>query len=274
MVRTRRSRRADRAKLYLGLVLLAVVLAVVVGALVLRGRVAADLVALDPQTQCPLDGPRSVTVVMVDRTDPISAITQLALRNELKGVAGATPRYGALYLYAVDGASDGVPAPLFMRCNPGDASSVSGLTRSKAKVQAQFEQGFSNPLNTVLAELTEVRSASASPIMEAVQAAALTAFGDAAAKGATTRRLIVVSDFMQNSDRVSFYRTAAAQALQAPEGLEAPLRGVQVGLLFIQRPERPGPAVDELKTVWRDYFIQSGVAPQDVRPVKLTGFNP
>lgn len=185
------------------------VAAVVVGVSLWRGQLAAERPPLDPETQCPLDGPRSVTVMLVDRTDPISAVSQLALRNELQSTAAKTPQYGALYLYAIDGALEGVAEPLFFRFNPGDPPDERGLTQSKAKVRKRFEQGFTVPLDAVMQDLVQVGTAHASPIIEAVQSAALTAFSAPGAEAASPKRLVVVSDFMQNSDQVSFYRPAA-----------------------------------------------------------------
>lgn len=274
MVRTRRSRRADQTKLIAGIVLITLLVGAVVGLIVVRAKVQAARVDLDPITQCPVVGPRSVTVVVVDRTDPISDVTALALRNELTAVVEKTPQYGALYLYSIDGEIDGVAKPLFFRCNPGDASTVNELTGSKAKAQRRFDQQFSEPLDSALMSLAKAETAPSSPIMEGLQGAALSAFSHPHAKEASPKRLIIVSDFMQNSDRVSFYGGSAARQLTSPEGLDAPLHGVTVGLLFIQRPLRGGPSIEELKVAWRAYFIESGVAPPDVRTVKLTGSNP
>jgi hypothetical protein len=261
-------------KFVVGLGLIVAVIAAVGVGVAIYSRAAKSHVELETETQCPADGPRSVTVVLVDRTDAISPITERDLRNQLAAVANGVPKYGALYLYAIDGAADGLPEPLFFRCNPGDASTVSDMSGSKRKTQRRFEDGYAEPLDAVMRDLVGAGQAPASPIMEAVQAVAVSTFGDPAAKAASKRRLIIASDFMQNSARVSFYGGAAGSQLLAPEVLDAPLKDVEVGLLFIQRPDRGGPPIDELKAVWREYFLESGVAPSQVRPVQLTGANP
>lgn len=274
MVRTRRSRQADQVKLIWGLVLIAAVVLLVGAFVIYRANVASSRVALDPENQCPVDGPRSVTVVVVDRTDPISPTTALALTNELELVAGQVAQYGALHMYAIDGAVDGVVEPIFARCNPGDDEDVDANTGSKAKAKRRFDREFAEPLKDAIASVATAREAPSSPIMEGLQGAALRALSGPKAKNASPKRLIVASDFMQNSDAVSFYGRAPSQQLVAPDGLDAPLADVEVSMMFIQRPNRPGPSIDELKTVWRDYFIQSGVASPDVRTKKLTGTNP
>lgn len=274
MVRTRRSRRADQLKLVGGIVLGCAVLAPVVAFLIYRAEAGRSHVRLNAENQCPLDGPRSVTVVVVDRTDPISPTTALALTNELQLVAKRVPQYGALHMYAIDGAITGVAEPVFFRCNPGSEENVNATTGSKAKAKRRFEEQFSAPLQAAIKTLTSARQADASPIMEGIQGAALRALSSPEAKGASPKRLIIASDFMQNSDAVSFYGRSASQQLSAPDGLDAPLSGVEVGLMFIQRPNRPGPSIDALKTAWTNYFVQSGVASNEVRSIRLTGVSP
>jgi len=274
MVRSRRAKTADRRNLIVGLLILAGVATVSGLAWSMFRQAKREHPTLVAETECPTAGPAGITVVLVDRTDPISPTTQLDLRNRLKDVAARMPKFGKLYLYALDGASAGISQPLFAKCNPGDASTVDALRNNPAKAQQVFEHEFEKPLTASIAELTAANTGAASPIMEAIQDAALTAFTDPDNKGAASKRLIVVSDFMQNSDHVSFYRTAVSRSPAAPQALAAPLEGVEVGLLFIQRPDRSGPSIDELETVWRDYFVQSGVPSGRVRSVKLTGVNP
>src|SRR5512139_1793766 len=118
MVRTRRSRRAESKQLAAGLALIGLAIVIVTTIGMVAYVAGKNRVALDPRTQCPQDGPRSITAVIIDRTDPIGAITERDLRNRLRDLANATPKYGALYLYTIDGGSDGVGEPLFFRCNP------------------------------------------------------------------------------------------------------------------------------------------------------------
>jgi hypothetical protein len=211
---------------------------------------------------------------VVDRTDPISSTTALALSNELQTIVGQVAQYGALHLYAIDGASEGVAEPIFFRCNPGSEDDVDELTGSKERARRRFDREFAAPLQGAIESLTSAKTATSSPIMEGIQGAALRALSSPNVKEASPKRLIIASDFMQNSEAVSFYGRAASSELGAPDGLDAPLKGVQVGMMFIQRPGRPGPSIDELKAVWREYFVQSGVAPAEVRSMKLTGVNP
>jgi|UPI0006459B58 hypothetical protein len=274
MVRTRRSAREDANKLIMGIGALVLALMVVVAVGLLVWNVSRSKIRLDAQTQCPLDGPRSITTVVIDRTDPISKITERDLRNRLDELTRSVPRYGALYLYTIDGGHEGVGDPLFFRCNPGDQSTANALVDSTGKIQKNFEATFAKPLDAVMGDLLRVKTAPRSPIMEAVQAVAVDDFSSKAAPAADPRRLIVVSDFMQNSDRVSFYGGGKGDRLRAPEVLNAPLTGVEVSLLFIQRPDRGGPSAEDLRSVWRDYFIESGVASPRVMAIKLTGANP
>src|SRR4051794_16386304 len=48
---------------------------------------------------CPVSGQRSLTVVLVDLTDPLSVAQKQDLLNQLEGVRNKVPKYGRITLY-------------------------------------------------------------------------------------------------------------------------------------------------------------------------------
>jgi hypothetical protein len=141
MVKTRRSQRAEQRKLVAAAAIFGGVLAAVIALSLMIASARRSQLPLDPKTQCPLSGPHSLTAVLIDRTDPISEVTSRDLINRLKEIASDVPKYGALYLYTIDGSEDGVGEPLFYRCNPGDEATVNALSASKRKRLTEKEVG-------------------------------------------------------------------------------------------------------------------------------------
>jgi hypothetical protein len=81
----------------------------------------------------------------------------------------------------------------------------SDLTENRRKIQRQFAERFTKPLDAALAG-TPAKSDS-SPISEAVSDLSASEF-----LGAPTNRLIIFSDMLQNSDNASLYGCTSAKA--------------------------------------------------------------
>ena len=107
-VRQRRKQKQDR----LGVALIALVVLTVVGGTIGFVYLKQTRVVLDEVTLCPQQGPRALTVVLVDATDRLEAVQQLALRQHLEEIKDSVERYGALQIYAVGPIGEKAPVPL------------------------------------------------------------------------------------------------------------------------------------------------------------------
>lgn len=245
---------------------LVVMFAIAVGVLAVR----RSHVSLDPATQCPFDGPRSITAIVVDRTDPISETTALDMRQVLEREVSDVPRYGAVYLFAIDRRPAAAPRPLFMRCNPGRGEEVDSLSESKKLVEREFRRSFRKPLEDTLDALQTSGTSDRSPIVETLQSVGVRAFGGSESAD-VPKRLVVASDFLQNSDRLSFYGANPASVLSsdAAEDLAAPLADVDVRMLFIRRDGADAAHTTALRDAWTRFFRKSGAA--EIVATKLTG---
>lgn len=268
MARSRRAAAKERKNYIfaaIGVVVL-ITLSLIVGQFWMAAN--AEHVELAKGSLCPKDGPSSVTVVIIDRTDAVSPVTLMDIKTRLNDYAKQVPRYGALYIYVADGQSSGAVKHEFFRCNPGQAKDVSRLKASKELVQKSFDAGFAAPLDQALRQLLVIGQAPKSPIMEEVQGAGVEAFSGSALADAP-KTLIIVSDLMQNSDRMSLYGGGQANLDFVQRGLAAPLEGVDVELLVINRPAG-GVSKAKLIEVWNSYVAASG---GHGRWIELTGAN-
>ncbi len=155
----------------------------------------------DPETLCLAGETPPHTVLVVDKTDLYSPAQQeriyelvLAARDQL--VIGER-----LSLYELDERGR-LRDSRFSLCNPGQGAQINPLYRNPARVQARFEAQFEAPLRAVLDDLVLPREAPASPILEAL---ARLANEDAFNRTVGTRRVILVSDMLQNSSLFTVY---------------------------------------------------------------------
>lgn len=208
-----------------GLLQISAVMAIAATVAVVYFAVARGNKALDDETLCPAK-PSSVTVLLVDVTDPMTTPQKQDLRNQLTRLRSAIPRYGKLIVTKVDSSSSELLQPVIVRCNPGTAEEVSDWNGDPRGVQKAHDEKFVAPLDDAFTRLTRASAAERSPIFESVQSVALTDLARPELSD-IPRKLVIVSDLLQNTNAISFYG-----ALPSPDTLiaSAPFRRVRTDL--------------------------------------------
>ena len=209
---------------------------------------------------CPVSGISGLTVLLVDTTDPLTAVQEADLRNHLEQVKDMLPKHSALDVYTVSQLNDGLLKPLGARvCNPGDGRDVSVLTSNPRLIKEKWDQRFSQPLEALFTKMLATPSADESPIFESIQSIAVTAFGSLP-DSTTTRKLIVVSDMLQNVPEYSQYKQLGnfedLRRTQYYRRISADLRGVEVELYYLRREN--GLQGTKHIEFWQQYFKDAG----------------
>ncbi len=223
-------------------------------------RVQASHKALDEVTLCPAE-PTSVTVLLVDVTDPMNTPQRQDFMNQLARLKNSIPRYGELVVSKVDPTDANLLLPIITRCNPGTAADVNEATGDPAFVQKQWGEGFDKPLQTSFERLTTASGSEKSPILESIQSVALTEFQKPGREG-VPRRLVVASDLLQNTGEISFYRglpdprkfTSSAAFRRA----RTDLRGVEVELWMLERSDAAFTQPRSLADLWDRVITEQG----------------
>lgn len=222
------------------------------------GRAVLSNRTIDEVTLCPSD-PDSVTVLLVDVTDPMNLPQRQDFINQLTRLTESIPRYGKLVVMKVDPVSDRLLEPVITRCNPGRASDENEVSGNPLKLEETYQEKFHEPLIASFEGVMQASSADRSPILESIQSAALTQLqsSDVADK---KRKLIIASDLLQNTDSVSFYGTLPdANTLissQPFRRVRTDLRGVEVELWMLQRIDSSQTQPRALPDLW-DKIIQA-----------------
>lgn len=216
--------------------------------------------SLDDVTLCPPD-PQSITVLLVDVTDPMNIPQRQDFLNQLDRLRSSIPRYGKLVVAKVDPVSDRLLTPVITRCNPGTAQDVSEVSGNKKRTQKQWDEKFKAPLDVAFSKLLEASSANRSPILESIQSVALTEL-QAAGLADKPRRLVVASDLLQNTDSISFYRglpdPGAFTTSQEFSRVRTDLRGIDVELWMLQRSDSRLTQPRALPELWERVIDRQG----------------
>lgn len=242
------------------------VVAVVAGALWLAGH----SVELDEVTLCPLNRPpERVVAILVDGSDPVSPIQRALVRTELNAVRRSLPRYAALQVHVLGTAAEEALEPVFRACNPGSPDEIDQLIESPLQARRRWEEGFLAPLEAAFETVLPEGSAPVSPIIESVQAVAASTFVEY--DRSVPRTLVVVSDMLQNTENASHYRStegfAGLQSQPNYAHLRADLEGVEVEILYVDRPEFVSFQGADHITFWQEYFADQGATLKRVKRI-------
>lgn len=267
-VRKARKRKQDQ----LGIALIVFVALAVAGGGVGYFYLQETRVALNETTLCPKAGAQALTVVLVDRTDPLTTVQQAALRGRLEEIKDGVIRYGALQIYSVRSIGKTLLQPVVNLCNPGRSTDINPVFGNPRLVENLWQKQFAVPVEMLLDDLVKTDEADSSPVMESIQSIAVSTLrGDAAAN--IPKRLIIASDMLQHTVEYSQYKgNHDLQKFSESDyyhRLQADMRGVEVEIIYVRRNTRRATQGKAHIQFWRDYI--SGLGGTVTRVIALEG---
>ena len=215
---------------------------------------------------CPEDEDYAAQIaILVDPSDSLTNVQRgSGAPRLLETIESNAPNMTEIRVYTVGQAGRGNTGSVFRVCKPEHPDEVSSLTGNPQRAQRRYEEGFLAPLEQALTALFDQEGDSISPIVEGIQVAAVSAFQPRGAD--IPRRLFVVSDMMQNSANLSFYRDAVdfGSLSRSPNygTLRVDLTGVEVSAFLLARRGEAGRVQGgPLRGFWEDYFLDQGASP-------------
>ena len=209
---------------------------------------------------CPkTSGPVAGLAVLLDLTDTLEPVQYQRLRGVLgKRIADARQKtliaVGAVRAAARERGAD------FARCKPLEGEEANKYYQNPGMIEERYRKEFLEPFEAIVSAMLESPAADRSPIMESLQALLVSSPGFVDASW--PRRVIIVSDLIQNSEAFSFYRGDNWQRFirsQDAKRLAGRLQDVEVEICRIPRP---GAKVDiaQVDDFWVRYFNRAGVS--------------
>lgn len=234
----RRARhRRQRRKTIIGAVIIVVVALVVAGVVTLRVVLERGKVPISADTMCPISGPYAYTTILIDGTDTFNAIQLADLQRYFRQLKDEVQKHEQIAIYAPkEMSAANLLQPVLKICNPGDAKGVSGITANPKSIQRKYDRDFSNQIDLALGQGLAAQGSPTSPIMEMIQAVVIDGFP---IESTAPKRLVIVSDMLQNSEYYSHYRDEISfdvlQRNPAFQHVTTNLTGVDVEILYIGR---------------------------------------
>jgi len=270
---TSRGSRQRRQDVRIGIPLIALVLVLITGIVGVYTTLIRDRVERDAATGCPLSGPSAVAAILFDRTDPINDKQKLFLQNRLDAFRETTRKYEEVDTYSLEDQGDRIVKPLLRLCDPGKGTDVSSLTGNPRLLHDRWEKLFDAPLREMMEAMREGGGAKTSAIFEAIQSVSLQSFQNPTLSHDTPKRLIIVSDLIQFTKTLDFYKGDLNyqyfEHTNEARRLHTNLTSVSVEVFFIPRarPERIKPLIG----FWTNWLADQGARSDTFKIVWVEG---
>ncbi|MDB9943436.1 hypothetical protein OAD19_00065 [Octadecabacter sp.] len=213
---------------------------------------------INEETLCHIDADLDVAVVLLDLTDPLNAIQQSNLTGMLdREIARAsTDTLFSLGVVSADPANWGAK---FTKCKPETGAQANAVYQNPSQIADRYKVEFQQPLAVTLVDMLDADEEQQSPIMEALQAliSDTPEFGNKRGQ----RRIIIVSDMLQHSETLSFYRGQGWEYFSTTGGVErlaGNLTDVSVTIVRIPRIGQNVPSREQSDEFWVRYFDRQG----------------
>lgn len=204
--------------------------------------------------------PKGTIAMIIDKTDPMTGQEQQVIDARGHSLARYELHKGErLSIWAIGDHEDGTLSKEFCLTSPG--FTANGITDNERMVRARFDSTFARPMDAVLADVTRREIAATSPIMESLrEVGELKEFTDVQGP----RRILIVSDMLQNSHVYSQYGAARDFAsfsrLPVWRELRSSLEGVSVEIVYLHRPRDARYQNAFHREFWREYFKACGAS--------------
>jgi hypothetical protein len=264
-----------------GPVLIIAVIAVFAGIAILAFRYNASTPSVDRVTNCRTDMWPSVTAVLLDVTDPLTAIQATAVSSALIEIRDAIPKHGRLEIYPLQPVRQTVIAPIFTGCSPGKGTDMprtitgepNNITENPDLADRNWKRLFGDKIDAVIRSTATISPANESPLLEGIQSVALTAFGGSLSQQETTiKTLIVVSDMIHHTDNLSMYAGAPQFDTFAKTPywakIHPSLEDVRIEIRLLVRDTRRNVQQPPLLDFWARYAVAAGGSLEDWKPAQ------
>lgn len=218
---------------------------------------------VDRETGCPADAYDSITVALIDLTDPVNPVRAAALRNALLKVRNEVPKFGRFEIYPLEPITTATIQPLFAGCSPGSGRDVdSRLYGNPELADRLWSKLYGSKVDAVIARISNLPPQDSSPILEGIQSVAVTAFGTPEAGKAIERRIVLFSDMIHHTSGMSMYGGAPPfedfKEGQYYRRVKPSLRGANVDVFLIVRETRKDVQQPPLYRFWVEQLADGG----------------
>ncbi len=264
MGRRRKSRRTrGRSNFVIPLVCLGILLLLAFITYMVYQSTITKSIKYDSVSMCRMgEEPTDLYAVLIDSTESLPNLSASQAIIKVRNLLKNAPVNSQITLYSIQSGNERHVRPLATICKPETGESASELTSNPYMIKKRFNDGFLIPLEGHLNSLVQGKGSETSPIIESLQSTVVESFESTQNTG--NKKIIVISDMIQNSDLYSFYRNKPNfeeyKELSNKTGIGViNLRGISVELLVVPRKSSKVKRQDIIR-FWREFLIGNNAA--------------
>ena len=156
------------------------------------------------KTICEQYPPNYVTAVLVDVSEPLNRPSQMIFEKLAQKIITDSPNSSRIDIYKIGSGSNTNLEPELSLCKPPENNN--SLFSGKIFLKNKMQKEFINPLSKELKSLSIASTSSQeSPILETFFSISIKSFINQSGQQ-IPGKVIVISDFMQNSELLNFYK--------------------------------------------------------------------
>lgn len=237
------------------------------------GFLSASAKSLPDEYLCPREGPSAGVAFLFDVTDELSLIQRQSILNDLGigadgssvvgGMLSELPLHAKVALFHVQDVTQELPKKQFAMCNPGSGENLSQIYSNPRLAKERWLKSFIQPLSQRLSTNLGHSPAATSPILESIQAISVGFFNRPELRE-KPKRLIVVSDLVQNSKHMSQLNGVEPfdefKQKSSYKRIRTDLRGVEVSILYVRRQRSDNVQGAGHVKFWEAYLVDNGAS--------------
>ncbi len=270
-IRRRRSRRSVGIGLIAAWAGAVLALSVLAFAGIGLAKLRVERAGIDKKTLCGTSEPKQIIALLFDSSDQINDLQKIKTRQILDNLLYDIPKGTRVDVYMATAEAGQLAKPLFSRCNPASANGAPGWSENPQRQKELRQTRFQKPLERALKKALRANPRETSPILETIAAASVQSFGRVnPAHGAQPGRyrMIIVSDFLQNSSLLTQYRAfSSVEGFSNTPGWISTLprlNDVAIKMVYINRARSIRFQNNKHKEWWCEYFIRRGATSCDI----------
>lgn len=219
---------------------------------------------------CPKNETFRTVAFLVDATDSITPRQREDIYQGILMLASGLQQYDRLAIFSVKKTTKDVLRPDFIACRPKPSPKADYLTENLRKVKLA-EERFIKEAGVVVKAAFEAAPSDASPILESIADISTQLFR----YGKGDKRLILISDLLQNSNGVNHYASVPTmeQFKKLPKAGEMipNLNGAQVCFIYLSRASANRQQNIAHKEFWRALIGLGGGSVAPCPPITEPG---
>lgn len=195
--------KSSNDKIINALAVVAIIVVTVLVSLILYFYVQLSSKKIDEDSLCPINGEVGYLAIVLDLTDPLTSQQTIRLKREIKRLINLQEE-GTLISVGVVHFDEAKQGSEFSICKPASGEEANNLYENKSLIEETYLKEFKGPLHTRIDAMMYAEELPNSPIIESITA--LVSSNTGIKDKEIPKTLILVSDLVQNSDALSFFK--------------------------------------------------------------------